>query len=125
MPPPPSNVLTNPIVRLDRDLNFVIPSGDDTRAQKRGIAVTGTKQGNAILISGCRENQTSADAWIGGRYHGALSYYLVEALASANFNITYDALIKDINVRLRNMKYTQVPQLECKPEFFNQRFLNN
>jgi hypothetical protein len=125
MPPPPSNVLTNPIVRLDRDLNFVIPSGEETQAQTRGIAVTGTKQGNAILISGCRENQTSADAWINGRYHGALSYYLVEALASANFNITYDELVKDINVRLRNMKYTQVPQLECKPEFFNQRFLNN
>ena len=79
LPPPPSNILTNPKITLDRDLNFVIPEGKSVQKQKRGFAVSAQKQGDAILISGCMENQTSADAWINGRYHGALSYYLVEA----------------------------------------------
>lgn len=124
LPPPPSNVLTNPKVKLDRDLNFIIPDGKSIQKQKRGFAVTAVKQGEAVLISGCRENQTSADAWINGRYHGALSYYLIEALAAGNFNMTYIDLINDVNAKLRNKKFTQVPQLEAKDEYFNKKFLS-
>jgi hypothetical protein len=35
-----------------------------------------------VLISGCRDNQTSADAYFDGRYNGALTYYLLKALRS-------------------------------------------
>ncbi len=35
----------------------------------------------AILIAGCRSDQVSADAYIDGDYHGALTYYLCKALA--------------------------------------------
>ncbi len=31
-----------------------------------------------MLITGCRDTQTSADAHIGGTYNRALTYYLVE-----------------------------------------------
>lgn len=34
-----------------------------------------------ILLSGCRDNQTSADAYFDGRYNGALSYYLIKSLS--------------------------------------------
>jgi len=33
-----------------------------------------------IMISGCRDNQTSADAFIQGAYAGALSWHLIDAL---------------------------------------------
>ena len=33
-----------------------------------------------VLITGCRDTQTSADAFIDGRYNGALTYGLVEAI---------------------------------------------
>jgi len=123
LPPPPGNLLTNPRVGIDKDLNFIIPDGKSVQVQKRGFSTSTQKQGDAVLISGCRENQTSADAWINGRYHGALSYYLVEALASGNFDMTYRELINDVNLRLRNKRFTQVPQLEAKAEFLNIKFL--
>ncbi|RKZ10848.1 hypothetical protein DRQ25_01700 [Candidatus Fermentibacteria bacterium] len=123
LPPPPSNILTNPRVGLDDNLNFVVPEGKSVQTQKRGFAVSAQKQGDAILISGCMENQTSADAWINGRYHGALSYYLVEVLASHNFDVDYKTLINGVNLKLKNKRFTQVPQLEAKEEFFNHKFL--
>lgn len=35
---------------------------------------------NHVLISGCRSDQTSADAFIDGRYNGALSRFLINAI---------------------------------------------
>lgn len=35
---------------------------------------------NHVLISGCRSDQTSADALINGRYNGALSRYLIDTI---------------------------------------------
>jgi len=35
---------------------------------------------NHVLISGCRSDQTSADAYIGGRYTGALTHHLTKAV---------------------------------------------
>lgn len=35
---------------------------------------------NHVLISGCRSDQTSADAYIGGRYTGALTFHLTKAI---------------------------------------------
>jgi hypothetical protein len=124
MPPPPSNILTNPLINLDKDLNFTIPTADkDVQTQKRGCMVTAADQGNAILISGCRDNQTSADAWINGRYHGAMTYYLAETLSDKNFNVSYRDLVAELNTKLLNRRYTQSPQLECKQEFFDRKFL--
>jgi hypothetical protein len=125
IPPPPSNILSNPLINLDKDLNFVLPSEDKgIQAQKRGFLVDTVGQGNAILISGCRENQTSADAWFNGRYHGALTYTLVETLANYNYNIPYKSLITEVNHKLTNRRFTQSPQLESKKEYFENKFLN-
>jgi len=35
---------------------------------------------NHVLISGCRSDQTSADAFINGRYNGALSRFLIDSI---------------------------------------------
>jgi hypothetical protein len=37
-----------------------------------------------LLIAGSRDTQTSADAYIGGSYNGALTYCLVETIKAAN-----------------------------------------
>ena len=38
---------------------------------------------NEILLSGCKSNQTSADAYIASDYHGAMSYYAIKAITDA------------------------------------------
>jgi len=125
IPPPPSNLLTNPKISIDDELGFILPkfSSTDIQTQKNTFLNNTINQGNAILISGCQENQVSADAWIGGRYHGALTYYMVEMLQRSNYKMTYKSLTKAINKRLDRLRYSQNPQLECKEEFFMENFL--
>jgi hypothetical protein len=65
-----------------------------------------------ILISGCRADQTSADAWIKGSYNGALTYYVVDVLNSARGPLTHRELHERVNAKLARAGYDQVPQLE-------------
>ena len=69
------------------------------------------REGN-ILLAGCRSDQTSADAHIGGDYHGAFTYYLVQTLTQANGNITYRDLASKTGSLLGSGNFLQVPQLE-------------
>jgi len=123
-PPPPSNILTNPKITIDENLGFVMPKFNkrDIQTKKNTFLNTTTKQGNTILISGCQENQVSADAWIGGRYHGALTYTMVEILHQNNYRMNYNSLVKAINEKLDLTGFSQNPQLECKKKYFNQPF---
>lgn len=68
---------------------------------------------NVILWAGCRDNQTSADAYIGGTYHGAFTYYWVKETEAAKNNISRNDLLKKVNADLKANKFTQVVQLEC------------
>jgi hypothetical protein len=64
-----------------------------------------------VLITGCRDNQTSADARIRGRFNGAMTYSLVRALKWGKGKLTYRKLHAAMRAYLKG-KYTQVPQLE-------------
>jgi len=68
---------------------------------------------NVILWAACRDNQTSADANIGGTYHGAFTYYWVKETTAANNNISRNNLLKKVNADLSANHYQQVAQLEC------------
>ncbi len=68
---------------------------------------------NVILWGACRDNQTSADAYIGGTYHGAFTYYWVKETIAANNKISRNDLLKKVNADLAANHYTQVAQLEC------------
>lgn len=68
---------------------------------------------NVILWAACRDNQTSADAYIGGNYHGAFTYYWVKEITAANNKISRNDLLKKVNADLKNNHYSQVAQLEC------------
>jgi metacaspase-1 len=68
---------------------------------------------NVILWAACRDKQTSADAYIGGSYHGAFTYYWVKETTAANNNISRRDLLTKVNADLRANHYSQVAQLEC------------
>lgn len=77
-----------------------------------------------LLITGCRDTQTSADAYIGKSYNGALTYNLVAALTEAKGKISYRDLHSKTLARLKQGDFDQVPQLEGRKEQFDRLFLS-
>lgn len=71
---------------------------------------------NEILLSGCKSNQTSADAYIANDYHGAMSYYAIKAITDAGYNLTYAELHEALLPILEDENYDQVPQLEGRDD---------
>ncbi len=88
--------------------------------RKRDIVVTDIPE---VLITGCRDDQTSADARIGGDFNGALTYNLVAALKQAKGRISYHELHKAALARLAGDGFDQVPQLEGRKARMEQAFL--
>jgi metacaspase-1 len=73
-----------------------------------------------LLITGCRDTQTSADAFINGRYNGALTYGLVNAIRKAKGKLSYQDLHDRTVAVLKQKKFDQVPQLEGRKTRFGQ-----
>ncbi len=93
---------------IDRSVTMMGPDRK-LRIRRFGVSLTRT---NAVLIAGCRADQTSADAWIDGDYHGALTYYLWRSLRDAKWKTTYRRLIGATGDALADHNFDQVPQLE-------------
>ena len=72
-----------------------------------------------LLITGCRDTQTSADAFINGRYNGALTFALVEAIRKTKGRLTYRQLHDRAAEVLKARKFEQVPQLEGRTSRFD------
>lgn len=66
---------------------------------------------NNILLAGCQDVQTSADAYIDGDWHGAFTYNLVRAILEAGGALTYAELVTEASKGMT--QYQQTPQLEC------------
>jgi metacaspase-1 len=77
-----------------------------------------------VLISGCRADQTSADAFIGGSYNGALTYSMAAAIMEARRPLTHRELHDATIAKLKKGRYSQVPQLECAKARLDQLFLS-
>jgi uncharacterized caspase-like protein len=77
-----------------------------------------------LLITGCRDTQTSADAHIGGTYNGALTYYLVESIKEAAGKLTYRELHQRTAAKLKAEDFDQIPQLEGQRTSFDRQFLS-
>ena len=65
--------------------------------------------GNVFMISGCTDEQTSADAFINNKYSGAMTWSLLEALKESP-NYKWRELIKSMRDKLKHSEYEQVPQ---------------
>lgn len=68
--------------------------------------------GQVILISGCRDDQTSADAFVNldgkNTFSGAMTYSFLKSIEP---NISLNSLLTKMKSILKNEGYTQVPQL--------------
>lgn len=76
----------------------------------------GAAEAGAVLIAACRDDQVSADAYIDGDFHGALTFYLCRTLEGRRFSTTYEKLIQEMRRQLAASGFDQVPQLEGPAE---------
>ena len=66
---------------------------------------------NQMLWTGCKANETSADAYFNGRYNGAFTYYFVKVTRDTQNKLAR----KDVIVKMRALmksQFAQNPQLE-------------
>ena len=71
---------------------------------------------NCVMISGCRDNQTSSDAYNinnSGEYSGAMTSALLYVLDKFDYTITCWRLLKEMRNFLKNRNFDQVPQISC------------
>ena len=64
-----------------------------------------------VLWTGCKANQTSADAFFNGRYNGAFTYYLNQVMRATQNKLSR----KEVIAKMRNTmksQFSQTPQLE-------------
>lgn len=82
----------------------------ETRSLSREFVKNQVLGSTQALWSGCGEGQTSADAFIGGKYNGAFTYYWCQVIRQAAGKITREDVIKKVRAFLAG-SYTQIPEL--------------
>ena len=99
--------------RTARMRGFMLSRPPSSKAKKG--AVSASKEAVAgehhILWTGCKANETSADAYFNGRYNGAFTYYFVKVMRDTNNKLAR----KDVVAKMRTLmksQFAQNPQLE-------------
>jgi len=95
---------------LDRDLEKRKIGKKNNRKNKKNRRKTKDTGQRHVLISGCKDNQTSADAFIDNKYQGAMTWALTKAIKE-NPELTWKEAHAKACRTLEVMKYTQEPQL--------------
>lgn len=71
-------------------------------------------KGQVIMISGCRDDQTSADAYVNfnGKnvFSGAMTFAFLETINTLGTKITYKTLLENMRSILSKNNYPQIPQ---------------
>ena len=66
---------------------------------------------NHLLWTGCKSNQTSADAYFNGRYNGAFTYYFVKVMRDTQNKLSRKDVIAKVRTLMKS-GFPQTPQLE-------------
>ncbi len=71
-------------------------------------------KGKVVLFSGCKDNQTSADAWEVGEFQGAMTYSFLKTLKTLKAHgkpLSYKNLMKYLLVFIKSRGYSQIPRI--------------
>lgn len=71
---------------------------------------TAETNGNLIMISGCMDKQTSADAYINNKAQGAMTWSFLETI-NTKPNLSWKELVCSMRNLLKTSEYEQIPQL--------------
>ncbi len=114
---PISRYLTPPDV-VTAAIKFLANLRSLFRSRSNRFQVVKTTENN-VLVAACRDDQTSADAYIANDYHGAFTWCLAEAIQATGGRLTYRELAERIGVS--GQAYEQQPQLECQPALLDRQ----
>ena len=67
--------------------------------------------GNVIMISGCSDAQTSADAYIDKKYQGAMTWAFISVITTLTTQPSWRDLLVKMRDKLKTSHFTQLPQL--------------
>jgi hypothetical protein len=83
--------------------------------RSRGLDKALFEQGivHHILWAACRADQTAADAFIAGDYHGAFTYHFCKVMHETQNKLSRKKVLYKVRGALAG-EYTQVPQLEAE-----------
>ncbi|MFA6233843.1 MAG: caspase family protein, partial [Bacteroidota bacterium] len=94
-------------------------------AQRSGFVTKNLSESlpNIALISGCKSDQTSADAHFGGRPNGALTFFLLQVLnAPEGLSIPLTTVGERVRALLTQNNYEQQPQVEGPDNLISRPF---
>lgn len=66
--------------------------------------------GNALLISGCRDNEYSVETVFNNKVNGAMTWAFTETI-KRNKDITWRQLLENMRNLLKDKRFTQIPQI--------------
>ena len=116
---PLSDIIPGLRFRDRRRVRFLNPAlvrrtrllADAHRAKPRGRIGLSQSSMRHVLLSGCRDDEFSYDARIGGKFHGAMTFHAIKAIRAARYRITPAELVRELNRMLPEAGYDQHPQL--------------
>lgn len=93
------------------DLRYRYVSGVKNRVENPHCSI----KTDCIMISGCKDTQTAADAPIGpaGEYSGAMTTALFHVLESYDYVVHCYTLLRKMRQFLKQRKFRQTPQITC------------
>lgn len=89
---------------LDLPYVYRIDTGIETHRTEDNLA-------NILKISGSRDSQTSADAYINGKYQGALTFSFLKTMDELDYCFTSKQIIGKLKEYLNQSGYPQIPTL--------------
>lgn len=92
---------------LDLKFNYLDSNNYDKYTENNKVSEC---NGNVIMISGCIDSQTSAEALINNKAQGAMTWSFIESINKIP-NSSWRELLKSMRQLLKSNKFSQIPQL--------------
>jgi hypothetical protein len=92
---------------LDLKYNYLDSNNYDKYSENNKVSEC---DGNVIMISGCRDSQTSSEALINNKAQGVLTWSFIKAMEELP-NSSWREILKYMRTLLKSNKYSQIPQL--------------
>jgi metacaspase-1 len=106
------------------DLPYIYRSSTDTIDINPSVNTENIAK--IVKISGCRDSQTSADAYIANKYQGAMTYAFFKTLELHKYNLTCKQLIVHMKRYLTANNYSQIPTLAMSNQnYITEQFIDN
>lgn len=115
----PEHATLNRFLPPPMDIACRLEGEEDEVSEIRGFKTENRSTLRHVLWAGCKDNQTSADAYINGSYNGAFTYYFCKHIRETQAKITRKELLRRIQASLHYNNYSQIPQLECEATLRN------